>query len=589
MEKDRFPQGGFLITDTVSDSPGSPSRPRLPGGAVARWFSREGTLVVLAGLAISAVFNWRIVVHPRSTVVASITDPLLQAWELAWNRRFLTGGDYWTANILYPSKDNFAFTDSLLGYLPLSLFGDGPHAAVMRYNVAYVFAFALAFVGCYLLTRQLGGSWQAAALAGAVFAWAPWRLAQNSHLNILSTGGIALALFALARGHGYSLRWGRRPQLTRPWWAFAGWLIAAWQVTIGFAIGLPFVYVMTALGLVTVAVNVVRRRQVGLQLNVINGAGLMVFLLITYLMTIPYLRVVEEYKFTRSLADLRTYSPPPKGLLTASDQGWLWPGGYFNNGGAGEQLVFPGLVVILVALVGLVVSAWPTRVRITLGISVLVVTILALGTSFFGGEFTYLPLWENLPGWTALRTPGRLILWTILLLALLAAGAVTKLTEILAEHRQASPSRNRLVALALVLPAIGALLEGVPDQTYNGVPEVPPGLRQVFAESHVPILILPVRTDDEASYLLWSTDGFPVMANGTSGNVTLQFEEMVDAASTFPDNYSIRIIRKYGIEKVVVIKASAAHGIYAEAVTKPLDGLPVTKTESADVVVFTLR
>ena len=54
----------------------------------------------------------------------------------------------------------------------------------------------------------------------------------------------------LARGHGWSLRHGYRPDRRRPWWAFAGWLVAAWQISLGFGIGLPLVYFLLGAGLV---------------------------------------------------------------------------------------------------------------------------------------------------------------------------------------------------------------------------------------------------------------------------------------------------------------------------------------------------
>ncbi|MFD9963843.1 hypothetical protein [Amycolatopsis sp. NPDC058986] len=592
-----------MTTDTLPVERGSGRGSRLT--AVGRWFSREGTLVVLAGLAISVVFNWPIVVRPASAVLGGIGDPFLQIWEMAWQHRFLTGGgDFWTANMFFPAPDNFAFSDTLLGYLPLSVFGDGPDAAVMRYNLAYVFAYALAFIGCYLLTRQLGGSWQASALAGVVFAWAPWRLAHASHLNILSTGGIALALFALARGHGFSFRTGLRPERARPWWVLAGWLLATWQVTLGFTIGIPFVYVMGLVGLVIVVAGVVKRRELGRRVHLANGVGIVVFLVVTYLLTRPYLRVVDSYRFTRSAHDLELLSPPPEGLLTASNQTSVWRGTPFNmwhegvidhswiaEPGAAEKLLFPGLVVLVLAMVGLVVSAWPVRVRVGLGIATAVLTILSLGTTFFGGEFTYLLLWKHFPGWEALRTPGRLILWVSLLLALLAAGAVTRFGQLWAE-RSPTPSawRKRLVAFLLLLPALGALLEGVPSQPHVTPPEMPPDLHQAFTQSREPMLVLPVSlspdTFSEYTYLLWSTDGFPKLANGYSGNFPPQYEEIVAASKTFPDAHSIAVLQKYGIRKVVVLKAA---GPSAEVLRRPVDLLRLTRTETADLVTFTVH
>lgn len=44
--------------------------------------------------------------------MSGLGDPLLQAWELAWNGNFLSADNFWTSNMFYPAEDNFAFTDS---------------------------------------------------------------------------------------------------------------------------------------------------------------------------------------------------------------------------------------------------------------------------------------------------------------------------------------------------------------------------------------------------------------------------------------------------------------------------------------------
>src|ERR671926_412695 len=74
---------------------------------------------------------------------------------------------------------------------------------------------ALAFFGAYLLARELGASRGGGFVAGAAFAYAPWRLEQDGHLHVLSSGGIPLALFLLVRGY-------RRGS--------AGMVVAGWAV-----------------------------------------------------------------------------------------------------------------------------------------------------------------------------------------------------------------------------------------------------------------------------------------------------------------------------------------------------------------------
>ncbi|ALG05599.1 hypothetical protein AOZ06_00440 [Kibdelosporangium phytohabitans] len=557
---------------------------------------------------LALAFCWPIVRAPRTTVLFDLGDPLLQTWELAWQRHFLFGGgDFWTGNIFLAARNNFAFTDSLLGYLPFSLIGgDDQAGALLRYNIVFLFASTLAFVGGYWLVRQLGGSWHAAALGAVVFAWAPWRLAHVHHLNLLSTGGIALALYALARGHGFSLRHGFRPELARPGWALAGWLIATWQITIGFATGLPFAYVLGAVG-VAIAVAMWRgRSRITRRLVIANGVGVGVFLVITLLMTLPYLRVIDLYKFKRTAEELAVYSPPPQGLITTSHFSWLWSDTALTrwtwemDPAPWEKWIFPGLVLVMFAVIGLFVSAWPRRTRILLGAGAVLTGILALGTSFFHGTFTYLLLWKFMPGWDALRTPGRLIIWTTLLLILLAAGAVTRLAQVLAENRTVSPVRRRLLALVMVLPALGAALESAPVLPYAHPPEPPAALSEAFAMEPRDggTLILPIHLTGDSIPMLWSIkEGFPVIANGNTGNYPKSWTELSKISTAFPSPRSIDEMKKYGIRKVVVIRsllemprsAGDKSPTYDKALVRSVKGLPVTRTDLSDVVVFTLH
>jgi hypothetical protein len=586
----------------------APPRPKTALGRLRpSGKAREGLLALIVGGFLSALFSYPVLLHPKSVVTADLGDPLLQAWQLAWQHNFVTGGGpLWTGNTLFPAPDSFAFSDSLLGYLPLTLFGEGQYAAIFRYNIVFLVACTLAFAGAYVLVRQLGGNWQAAALAGVAFAWAPWRMTHISHLNILSSGGIALALFALARGHGYSLRHGRRPELARPWWAFVGWVVAAWQVTLGFAVGLPFVYLLGVIGLVILVTALRRWRTFGTRLAVLNAAGAAVFLVVTYLMTVPYRQVVTDYGFVRSWEEVKVFSPPANGLFTTLSTTWLWQGtpldpntgvlvdqNWLLQPGASEKVLFPGLALLLLALAGLFVSAWSVRVRVSLGVATVVVFVFAMGSQFFGGDYTYYVLWRYLPGWDALRTPGRLMLWVLLLLIVLAAGALTRAAEWL-RTRDTTYDRARFLQLLLVVPALFALVEGIPDTPHPSPPGIPPDLAAVFRHDPRPSLVLPMvqepdRPFSEFVYQFWSVTGFPPLANGHNGLLPPQYLEINEAAKTFPDVHSVDVLRKYGIQQVLVLKVGATGTPYEQALTRPLAGLPLDRTESADLVTFTLR
>ena len=132
---------------------------------------------------------------------------------------------FYDANIFWPTRQSLAFTDASIGYAPAGLLGTGRTAATVRYNLLWLFSYILAFSGAYLLAREVTSGATGAVIAGTAFAYAPWRLAQRGHLNILSVGGIPLSLYLLRRG------WRER----RPALILSGWLVATWQVSLGFS------------------------------------------------------------------------------------------------------------------------------------------------------------------------------------------------------------------------------------------------------------------------------------------------------------------------------------------------------------------
>src|SRR5207249_12292067 len=122
--------------------------------------------------------------HLGRDIPKDLGDPLVQSWQVAWDGHALVHQplDFFQANIFWPLRNTLAFSDALVGYTPAGVIGHGPHAAVARYDLLFLFAYALAFVGAYLLAREVGVRPSGAAVAGAAFAYAPWRLEQDGHL-----------------------------------------------------------------------------------------------------------------------------------------------------------------------------------------------------------------------------------------------------------------------------------------------------------------------------------------------------------------------------------------------------------------------
>jgi hypothetical protein len=514
-------------------------------------------------------------------------DPARQAWQAAWSGHILLidPARLWQSNAYFPQRYSFAFGDSLLGYAPAGLLGDGPLAATLRYNVLFVLAHAVLLIGGYALVRQLGAGRTGAAVAAVAFAFAPWRLAQEGHLDIVSAGGIPLALAMLARGHGWSLRHGLRPERRHAGWAAAGWLVAAWQITLGLLPG-PAVRVRSG-----------RRRGdpgggrggpplrgrgegpvLGWRLLTTDLVGVLIVAGVGALIAIPYLRVPDSARPPRRSP---FYSPPVRSLLIAPAASRIWGAPHAVPRSTltwpAEMTLLPGFVLYTLALVGLVFSIWSWRQRLALLLGVGVAGVLTLGSTVFGGRWTYLPLFGHLPGSFGVRIPGRLMLWVTLLLAVLAAGAVSEFVR-RAEHLSAQrlpPWPGPWLRLATLIPLLLVLAESWNATAHPVVPAQPAAMRTVIN----PLLILPTTASSDQMVQLWSTTRFQPIANGGGGFAAARQAELRQRAATFPDAASVQYLRGLGITTVVLLRAHVAGTSWERAGDVPVDALGIRRED----------
>jgi hypothetical protein len=207
-------------------------------------------------------------------------------------------------------------------------------------------------------------------------------------------------------------------------------------------------------------------------------------------------------------------------------------------------------------------------------------------TAFGDGRPGYMTLYDLLPGWEALRTPGRLVIWTTLLLAILAAGAVSafvdQATQVSVDRVPARP--HPLLRLATLIPVALVLAEGLNNTPHPVVPTPPPSLAQVKG----PMLVLPSDPLRDEHVMLWMTDRFEPIVNGGSGFTPRRTGEVREATKTFPDANSVAMLRDLGVTTVVVLKEYVRGTPYEGALTASVDGLGVKREEKDDAVIFTL-
>jgi hypothetical protein len=543
---------------------------------------REALVAVGAGVVLAVVMTWPLILHIGTDIGKDTGDPLLETWQVAWIGHALLHSPLhlWQANTFWPYDDTLAFSDALVGYAPVGLFAQvSPHAALLGYNLLFLFAYALAFLGAYLLARELGMGWLGAAAAGAAFAYAPWKLSQNGHLHVLSSGGIPLALFLLLRGYR------RRSPVT----VLAGWLVAAWQMTLGFTLGLQLAYLMLVLAVVlVVAFWRSWLPRPGRRVVVATVVGAAAFVLVSGLMARPYVRVLDAHPEARRIPEyVDSFSPRPRSFFAAPEESKPW-GRITSRARAtleapDEESLFPGLAVSVLVLFGLFGSVLSRKLRIGLAAGVVVCALLSLGVRDVDGWHRYLTpyrfLFDFAPGWDGVRTPGRINTLTSLGLALLAGAGVCVVARLLEGKRGPRFAHAAAGALVGVI-----LLEGLGPLAHPRVPTPPASVRLEAA----PQLHLPAGFRDDLRYSYYTTAGFPPTVNGAGGFDPDGYGALRREIAGFPDSRSVAALRMLGVRTVLLHPGPAVGTTWEHVASKSVAGLGIERERVGDVIVYRL-
>ncbi len=348
------PNGRSVKHENPVQDRGAPPRPRLAGalakaGAVDSAWAAAGWY-----LAATLLLMWPLLPGIFRNIPADLGDPLLNCWILHWNAdhflRLLSGDlgalhGFWNAGIFYPSPLALAYSEHLvpqaLEILPIYAV---TRNIVFCYNLLFLSTFVLSGLGVYLLARSLTGNARAAFVAGLLFAFAPYRLAQLSHVQVLSTQWMALSLYGLHRFFE-----------TRRWQALAGAAaaLAVQNLSCGY-----FLLFFAPFAAAFVAWEVLRRRLAGdwKLLASLAGAGVAVGLA-TWPFLRPYLALRQLGYGARTFDEVDTFSANVLAYLTGTR--WLhgW-GRLFDVFPAPEGQLFPGFVLLVLATAGGAIAVW---------------------------------------------------------------------------------------------------------------------------------------------------------------------------------------------------------------------------------------
>jgi hypothetical protein len=424
----------------------------VPAGlkrAPLRW--RE--VWIAAGLfaIASIVLTLPLAQHPTRTLPSDLLDTLLTTWIISWDAESLRHGLHgvWNAPFYFPYPRTLAFSENLFGVAflvaPVFWITGNP---ILTYNVAFLFSFTLAGTGMYLLVRDLTGSRGAAAIAGAYYAFCPFRTAQSqlSHIQMLAIGWLPIALWAL---HRYFLSFRR------------GWLGLFAAASCLQVLSNSYVaYFMTVPIAVVIAFHAAgSREQVRRWLPDLTVAAI-VILAVLAPVAVQYYRVRVDHQQIRLIgeiesggADVRAYFVPASGVWSR----WLpLPKPIF---GETEKELFPGVVGPLVAAFAFAAAASRRRPIGRWVVAYAVIAFAGLVLSFgplvrvWGMVVThhgpYDWLQRVLPGMGGMRAPSRFVVIVIAGMSVLIGYGALALLELV-------PSRVHAVTIILLLAGVVA-------------------------------------------------------------------------------------------------------------------------------------
>ena len=497
-------------------------------------------LATLLYVVLTAVMTYPQVRHMRDGV-SDVGDPLLNTWAMAWVAHQLpfSPAHVFDGNIFFPERRTLAYSETLLVPAlmgaPLLYAGAGP---VLVYNLLMFASFVFTGVGMALLVRELTGSTLAGLACGAMAAFLPYRFDHYSHFQLLQMQWVPFALWALHRllDDG-RMRFG-----------------VALGVFVG-AQGLTSMYnaiflgtFLAVVGGVLLAMDLARAkaRWKPLLASVAIAGALMAPVVIVHARARA---VVGE----RARSDAEVGSAQWKHFLAASPHNYVH-GARSRRLGEPERRLFPGLVALLLAVVGL----WPpwTRTRAAYALGLLASVDIARGFNgwLYGWLFDYV-----LP-FRSLRVPARMGMMVSLAIVVLAGYGLARLLPRIRRVWQpvaaiivglfvlieswAGPLSPRLVSVTAPEP-YADLLRDKGDSPRVGV---------VRRESDSPpavLLELPIGREDP-TVMYYSTFHWQSLVNGYSGFFSPSFIDLVNRLDTFPDPSTDDVLLARGVRYVTV-------------------------------------
>jgi hypothetical protein len=539
----------------------------IPGGGQALHLAWASLGLCLFGAVLLHVQ----LLHMHS--VPDLGDPLFSIWRVGWVSHQLQGDPrpLFDANIFYPEHLSLTFSDSML--LPsvtiAPLLAAGVHP-VVAYNVLFISGFLASGLATYVLVARLTRSLPAAFIAALLFGFYPYRFEHYSHLELQMTEWMPLALLAL---HFFCTT-------LRVRYALAAALCMAANLYSSMYYGVFFVlYAIPVTGVLLLLARPPLRRL----WPPVVAAGVLAAALAVPLAR-PYL-AAQATKGERDIPAVTYYSAEPSDYVQAHARSALYGERLASH--HPERALFPGVMALLLAALGLALPLGSTRLAYAVGL------LIAFDASLGFHGLTYPYLYEYLSPIRGMRVAARFSVLVGLTLAVLAGFGAKRIFD-----RCATAGRRRIVFAALVV-AIG--IDLWPAITLEHVWDRPPAIYAALPRSSGTVLAeFPMHfhladATDDVPFMYFSLWHWVAMVNGYSGFTPPSYEKLVARLEPFPAADAIDALEERGATHVSINCALYIDPRGCEDLLNTLDASPrfrpivSTRWEGQTVRLYELR
>ncbi len=507
---------------------------------------------VLLGACVPTIWMFRIAAQSPTVLVGPTSrDPLFNLYILEWGATHWEKGlsGFWSAPFFYPTPWATTFSDHLLLpsalYRSLQALGAAP---ALGYNLLLLSSFSLTAVSVFLLLRRASRAPEVVcACAALLVVFAPWRLGQLTHLQVLWAPGPPLLLLAV---DAFFRRPGTRRALS---------VLAALALTVlaGCYLAYFSVLLSCAIAIFHIARWKVRARLLCRVLPTI--ALFLAGLALLAVVFAPYWVARQTLGTHRTAAEFESYGAHLRDWVAPSSLNayavllppdWMQP----------ERDLFPGWTLTLG--LALCLLLWASRSAAKRGTALS--TCLIWGSVAFS-ILEFAPAYEQLsrllPGLDGMRVPARAHFFVLLGIGVAGARAVGA-----ALRRPRYRWQRPALALAF-LTSISAdfSLRALPPEAYFSPerPEQMPRYVDLLRKSDVGALaVFPLQGSQEDIPRMWRglVHGKPI-ANGYSGYLSDSFRFLKESCK-FPrrriGDRCVRAMKELELTHFIVESADSA-------------------------------